>query len=209
MKPISVFIVDDHHVVRFGLQAILNGEPGIQVVGTASSASEALAALSKLEVDVLLTDLRMPEKTGVDLMNLVLQNYPRIRVAVLTNYHSDEEVFTAVKAGARAYILKSMPMEQIFEAVRTVHEGGRWIPSHIAQQLADRVSRVALSAREMEILQLIAEGMRNREIGEKLFISENTVRNHILSLLQKLGTTHRTEAVALAIQQGLVRLDRD
>jgi two-component system NarL family response regulator len=209
MSPIRVFIVEDHHVVRMGLQAILRGEADIVVVGTASSAGDALRMLSGTEVDVLLTDLRMPEKTGIDLIHQLAQSRPEIRTAVLTNYHSDEDVFSAVKAGARAYILKSATMEQVLEAVRTVHAGGRWIPSHIAQQVTDRVSRVSLSARETEILQLIALGLRNQEIGDRLFISKNTVRNHILNLLQKLGTTHRTEAVALAVQQGLVRLERD
>lgn len=209
MAPIRVFIVEDHHVVRMGLQAMLHGEPDMKLVGTAASAAEALSLLPNLEVDVLLTDLRLPDMTGAALITELAKVRPQLHAAVLSNYHSDEDVFSAVKAGARAYIVKSATMEQIFDAIRTVHAGSRWIPPHIAQQLADRVSRAQLSARETEILQLVARGLRNREIGEKLFISENTVRNHILSLLQKLGTTHRTEAVALAIQQGLVRLEGD
>jgi two-component system NarL family response regulator len=192
-----------------GLQAILRGEPDMEVVGTASSAGEALRLLPDLEVDVLLTDLRMPDMTGIELINELVKLRPEMPVAVLSNYHSDEDVFNAVKAGAKAYILKSATMEQIFDAVRTVHGGGRWLPPLILEQVTDRLSRVELTARETEILQLIAQGLRNQEIGDKLFISKNTVRNHILNLLQKLGTTHRTEAVALAIQQGLVRLEGD
>lgn len=209
MEPIRIFIVEDHHVVRMGLEAMLGGEPDMRVVGTASSAKEALNLLPGLEVDVLLTDIRMPNMSGVSLLTELATVRPQLRTAVLTNYHSDEDVFKVVKAGAKAYILKSSSMEEILEAIRSVHAGSRWIPSHIAKQLADRVSRTQLSARESEILQLIAHGMRNREIGEKLFISENTVRNHILNILQKLGTTHRTEAVAMAVQQGLVRLEDD
>jgi DNA-binding NarL/FixJ family response regulator len=209
MTPIRVFLVEDHHVVRMGLQAILRGEPDMEVVGTASSAGEALRLLPDLEVDVLLTDLRMPDMTGIELINELVKLRPEMPVAVLSNYHSDEDVFNAVKAGAKAYILKSATMEQIFDAVRTVHGGGRWLPPLILEQVTDRLSRVELTARETEILQLIAQGLRNQEIGDKLFISKNTVRNHILNLLQKLGTTHRTEAVALAIQQGLVRLEGD
>ena len=207
MSPIRIFIVEDHHVVRMGLQAMLRREPDMTVVGTAASALEALPLLAAIKTDVVLTDLRMPDMSGVELLAKLTAVHPDIRAAVLTNYHSDEDVFSAIKAGAKAYILKSAKMEEILEAIRAVHAGSRWIPAHIAKQLADRVSRAQLSARETEILQLIARGMRNREIGEKLFISENTVRNHILNLLQKLGTTHRTEAVALAIQQGLVRLE--
>lgn len=209
MAPIRIFIVEDHHVVRMGLQVMLRDEPDMIVVGAAASAKEALSQLSALEVDVLLTDLRMPDMSGVALLTELAKVRPGMRSAVLSNYHSDEDVFSAVKAGAKAYILKSAAMEEILEAIRAVHAGSRWIPQHVAQQLADRVSRAQLSVRETQILQLIARGMRNREIGEKLFISENTVRNHILNLLQKLGTTHRTEAVALAIQQGLVRLEND
>lgn len=205
--PIRIFIVEDHHVVRMGLQAMLRGEPDMAVVGTAASAEEALRMLAAMEADVVLTDLRMPDMTGVELLVKLSEVKPGVPAAVLTNYHSDEDVFSAIKAGAKAYILKSATMEEILEAIRAVHAGSRWIPAHIAKQLADRVSRAQLSGRETEILQLIARGLRNREIGEKLFISENTVRNHILNLLQKLGTTHRTEAVALAIQQGLVRLE--
>lgn len=209
MAPIRIFIVEDHHVVRMGLQVMLRGEPDMLVVGAASSAADALSQLPALEVDVLLTDLRMPDMSGVAHLTELAKARPEMRTAVLSNYHSDEDVFSAVKAGAKAYILKSATMEEILEAIRAVHAGSRWIPRHVAQQLADRVSRAQLSARETQILQLIARGMRNREIGEKLFISENTVRNHILNLLQKLGTNHRTEAVALAVQQGLVRLEDD
>lgn len=209
MTPIRIFIVEDHHVVRMGLQAMLRGEPDMAVVGTAASAEEALRTLEATETDIVLTDLRMPDMSGVELLARLATVHPDVRAAVLTNYHSDEDVFNAIKAGAKAYILKSATMEEILAAIRAVHAGSRWIPAHIAKQLADRVSRAQLSVRETEILQLIARGLRNREIGEKLFISENTVRNHILNLLQKLGTTHRTEAVALAIQQGLVRLEDD
>ena len=209
MPPIRIFIVEDHHVVRMGLQAMLRGEPDMAIAGAAASGAEALRTLKDLAVDVLLTDLRIPDMSGVNLLTELAKLRPALRTAVLTNYHSDEDVFSAVKAGARAYILKSATMEEILDAIRTVHSGARWIPPHIARQLADRVSRVQLSSRETEILQLIARGMRNREIGKRLFISENTVRNHTLNLLQKLGTTHRTEAVALAIQQGLVRLEDD
>ncbi len=209
MNPIRIFIVEDHHVVRMGLEAMLRGESDMKVIGTAASAKEALRALPCMELDVLLTDIRMPDMGGVALLAELARIRPELRTAVLTNYNSDEDVFSVVKAGAMAYILKSSTMEEILQAIRAVHAGQKWIPPHISKQLADRIARTQLSGREAEILQLIARGLRNREIGEKLFISENTVRNHILNLLQKLGTTHRTEAVALAIQQGLVHLEKD
>lgn len=209
MEPIRLFIVDDHHVVRMGLQTMLKRERDIAVVGTAASASEALRLLKDLEVDVLLTDLRMPEMTGDAMLMELKKLKPNLKAAVLTNYHSDEEVFTAMKAGAMGYILKSATMEQILEAIRTIHAGERWIPAHVGKQLAERASRLHLSARETEILRLVAKGMRNREIGEVLCISENTVRNHMLNLLEKLGTTNRTEAIGIAVQQGLIRIGED
>lgn len=209
MDPIRIFIVDDHHVVRMGLQTMLKREADIVVVGTAASGAEALRQLKDLEVDVLLTDLRMPEMSGDAMLVELKKIKPDLKAAVLTNYHSDEEVFTAMKAGAMGYILKSATMEQILEAIRTVHAGQRWIPAHVGKQLAERAGRLHLSARETEILNLVAKGLRNREIGETLCISENTVRNHMLNLLEKLGTTNRTEAIGIALQQGLIRLGDD
>jgi DNA-binding NarL/FixJ family response regulator len=207
MQPIRLFIVDDHHVVRMGLQSMLRREPDIEVVGTAGSGAEALEALKKEDIDVLLTDLRMQGMGGDVLLSESRKLKPNIRSVVLTNYHSDEDVFRAIKAGAMAFVLKTATMEQVLDAIRSVHAGRRWIPSHIGDQLAQRLARNPISARENEVLQLLARGLRNREIGQKLFISENTVRNHVISLLEKLGTTHRTEGIAIALQQGLVRLE--
>src|ERR1700744_41534 len=206
---IRVFVVDDHQVVRMGIKTMLESEPDILVVGTAASGQEALERLPTMTVDVLLTDLRMTEMDGEEMMMHLRKTCPSLRCAVLTNYHSDEDVFSAMKAGAMAYLLKTATLEQVVSTIRSVHAGNRCIPPHIAQQLAQRVSRSQLSARELEILQLVARGMKNREIAEKLHISGFTVRNHVISLLEKLGTRDRTEATAVAIRQGLVRLDQD
>jgi DNA-binding NarL/FixJ family response regulator len=207
MSQIRLYIVDDHPIVRQGFQSMLRREPDITVVGTAGSGAEALIALEGLEIDVLLTDLRMEGMSGNTLLQELRKKRPDVRSVVLTNYHSDEEVYSAITAGAMAFVLKTASMEQVLDAIRSVNEGRRWIPPHIADQLVQRLTRNPLSAREHEVLQLLARGLRNREIGEKLFISENTVRNHVMSLLEKLGTTHRTEGIAIAIQQGLVRID--
>ncbi|MEO6924473.1 MAG: response regulator transcription factor [Bryocella sp.] len=208
-RPIRVYIVDDHQVVRMGITTMLESEPDIRVVGAAGSGAEALEGIAATEVDVVLTDLRLGGMTGAEMLMELRKLRPGIHAAVLTNYHSDEDVFAAMKAGVMAFMLKSAPMEQIVSTIRLVHTGEHAIPPHIAQQLAERVSRLSLSAREREILQLVARGMKNREIAEKLFISENTVRNHVISLLEKLGSRDRTEATAVAIRQGLVRLDED
>ena len=207
MSRIRVFIVDDHFVLRAGLQDMLCKEPDVEVVGTAASAAEALEALAApLQIDVLLTDLRMPDRTGDELVTELRKTREDLRVVFLSNYHSDEDIFSAVKAGAMGYLLKSASMEQILDAIRQVYSGSTFFPANISKQLAQRLTRVELTAREMEVLRWAAQGLRNREIGEKLFISENTVRNHMLSMMAKLGTTHRTEAIAIGIRQGLVRL---
>jgi len=209
LSTIRVFVVDDHQVVRMGLKTMLESAPDISVVGVAESAQEAIERIPTIEVDVLLTDLRMAGMNGEELIAILRKSRPNLRCAVLTNYHSDEDVFSAMKAGALAYILKTAPMEHVIEAIRTVHSGQRSIPPHIAQQLAQRALRNELSSRENEILQLVAQGLKNKEIADKLCISEYTARNHVISLLEKLGTRDRTEATAVAIKRGLVRIEHD
>jgi DNA-binding NarL/FixJ family response regulator len=208
-QRIRVFLVDDHQVVRMGLKTMLESEPDLNVVGMAVSGREALEALTHIEVDVLLTDLHMGEMDGPMLMREVRKLKPKIHPVVLSNYHSDEDVFSAIKAGAMAYILKSASLEQVVGAIREVHKGRTVIPPFIAEQLAQVISRNPPSVRESEILQLVALGMNNGEIADKLFISRNTVRNHVINLLEKLGTRDRTEATAVAIKRGLVRINED
>ena len=209
MNPIRLFIVDDHPVVRMGVASMFDCEPDIEVVGSAASGQEALQMIPGLQVDVVLTDLRMKGMGGDELAMELRKLCPALHTAVLTNYHSDEDVFRVMHAGVRAFLLKSSPMEEVISAIRLVYAGERWIPPHIGQQLADRVSRHQLSGRELEILQLIANGFKNREIADKLCISENTVRNHVNNLLEKLDSRDRTEAVTMALRQGLVRLEDD
>ena len=207
MSPIRVLIVDDHHVVRMGLYAMLRYEPHIHVVGTAGSAAEALMLLQTTQVDVLLTDLRMPGMGGDELLVEVKKQQPQVQGVVLTNYHSGEDVYRAIRAGAMGFVLKTASMEEVLEAIRAAHAGQRAIPPSIASTLAEKLSEETLSAREEQVLQLMARGQRNREIAKDLFISEHTVRNHVMSILKKLGTTNRTEGVALSIRKGLVRLE--
>lgn len=205
-ESVRVFLVDDHAILRMGLADMLRRETGIQVIGSAASASEALEVLGREKVDVLLTDLRMPEMNGDALIAEVKKRMPEVAVGVLTTYHSDEDVFNSVKAGAMAYILKSASMDEISEAIRCLKAGSTWFPPQISKQLTQRLSRRELTTREVEVLRLAAKGLRNREIGSELFISENTVRNHIVSLMEKLGTTYRSEAIAIALRQGIVQL---
>ncbi len=206
---INVYIVDDHPVLLRGVSSLFDDEPDMTVVGGSSIASEALAQMERLQVDVLLTDLRMKDMAGDELARLVRARTPQIKVAVLTNYHTDEDVFRAMRAGARAFLLKTSPMEEVIAAVREVHLGETWIPPRIARQLAERATRDSLSCRETDVLRLIAKGLKNIEIGRELSISSNTVRNHINNMLEKLGSRDRAEALAVALKQGLVRIDED
>lgn len=206
---INIYIVDDHPALLRGVSSLFDDEPDMNVVGTSSIASDALSRMREASVDVLLTDLRMKGMDGDELARLIRAEKPEIQVAVLTNYHSDEDVFRAMRAGARAFLLKTSPMEEVIAAVRDIHNGETWIPAQIARQLAERISRHALSAREIEIVRLIAKGLKNSEIGEQLCISPNTVRNHINNVLEKLQSRDRAEALAVALKQGVLRIEED
>jgi DNA-binding NarL/FixJ family response regulator len=209
IKPIGVFVVEDHPVVRLGLRTMLESEQGIAVVGMAASGIEALELVPKMAPDIVLMDLRMPGLDGVQTITALRARDPNIKIVVLTNYHSDEDVFNALQAGAMAYLLKSSSLEQVVSAVRDVYGGARRIPELIAAQLAGRVGRVELSPREQEILHLVARGLTNAQIAELLHISHKTVRNHVVNCLDKLKVKDRTEATAVAIRRGLVKLDQE
>jgi two-component system NarL family response regulator len=208
-QPIRVFVVDDHEVVRMGLKTMLESEPDIRVVGMAAGVREALKAIGDCEVDIVLTDLHMGEIDGDVLITEVRNLKPGLQAVVLTNYHSDEDVLRAIRAGAMAYLLKSSSMAQVVGAIRDVRQGKTVIPPYIAEQLVQAIRRNPPSVREAEILQLLVHGMNNDEIAAKLSISRNTVRNHVGSILGKLGTRDRAEATAVAIKRGLVRVSDD
>jgi DNA-binding NarL/FixJ family response regulator len=205
-SDIRVLVVDDHPVVRMGLASMLDSQVGITVVGMAASGGEALASLPRVRPDVVLMDLRMPEMDGVDAIVALRAAEPNLKILVLTNYQMDEDVFNALQAGALGYLVKSAPQEEVVNAIRTVYQGKRCIPSAIAAKLAERVGHSALSAREAEVLQFVAKGLTNKEIGALLFISDKTARNHVISLMAKLDAKDRTEAVTIAIRKGLIRV---
>ena len=205
-EPIRVFIVDDHPVVRAGLRTMLESTGDFCVSGVAASAEEAVSAGSLALSDVLLLDLRMPGMDGLDFMARMRVEGNAMRIIVLTNYHSDEDVFHAFQAGAMAYLLKSASGEELLAAIRSVHAGERCVPAGIARQLVERLSREQLSTRELEVLLHVAQGLTNREIGDLLCISDKTVRNHVVSCLDKLGAKDRTEATAMALRRGLISL---
>lgn len=203
---IRVLVVDDHPVVRLGLGSMLGSQKGIKVVGMVASGGEALTSLPRVRPDVVLMDLRMPEMDGVDAIVALRAAEPNVKILVLTNYQMDEDVFNALQAGALGYLVKSAPQEEVINAIRIVTQGKLCIPPAIAAKLAERISHSALSPREVEVLQFVAKGLTNKEIGSILFISDKTARNHVISLMAKLDAKDRTEAVTIAIRKGLIRV---
>ena len=206
IREIKVLVVDDHPVVRLGLRTMLESEDGISVVGTSGTAAEAIAAVGELSPDVVLMDLRMPEMEGTQAIAELRRVYPSVRVLVLTNYESDEYITKALQAGALGYLVKNTPQEEIVRAVEKVARNERCIPPRIAQKLVETVGREPLSQRELEVLTLVAKGLTNKEIAQRLFISDKTARNHVANCLMKLGAGDRTEATTTAIIRGLIRL---
>lgn len=203
---IRVLVVDDHPVVRRGLHSMLDGESGISVVGMASSGREGLELAEKLNPDVVLLDLRMPDMGGVEVIHALRAAHRESRVLVLTNYQLDEDISNAIEAGALGYLLKSASQEEVIEAIKAVNQGKRRIPAALAMRLAENMGRSALSSREQEVLELVADGLTNKEIAQALGISDITARNHVISLLSKLNAKDRTEAATIALRRGLVKL---
>jgi two-component system NarL family response regulator len=207
IRRIRILIVDDHPVVRAGLTSMLGTQAELEVIGSASSGEEALAKLRQVEPDVLLLDLRMHGMSGVDTLMAMKRSAHDVRVIILTSFETDEDIYRAVQAGAHGYLLKDTSLREMVEAIRTVHAGRRYIPRDIAARLAERMMRTDLTPREIEILKLLSKGPTNKEIGRALGISENTVKNHVNSIIEKLEVSDRTEAATTAIQRGLISVD--
>lgn len=206
-EHIRVLVVDDHPVVRRGLYNMLDGESEISVVGTASCGKEGILLVEKLNPDVVLLDLRMPDIGGVEVISALRATQPTRKILILTNYQFDEDIFNAIEAGALGYLLKTASQDEVIEAIHAVNRGIRKLPVTVAMRLAERVGRSSLSNREVEVLELLVEGLTNKEIAQKLCISDITARNHVISLLSKLGAKDRTEAVTIGLRRGLVKLN--
>jgi DNA-binding NarL/FixJ family response regulator len=206
-RRIRVLCVDDHPVVRRGVAAMLAVEPELDLVAEAASGREALELFREHRPDVVLMDLRLAgDMDGMTATEAICREWPRARILVLTTYAGDENIHRALKAGARGYLIKDTLDERLLDAIRAVHEGRRYVPPEVAVQLAEHGPRVELTDREREVLNLMARGMRNKEIGAELSITEATARTHVEKIVAKLGVNGRTEAVVMAAQRGFLRL---
>jgi DNA-binding NarL/FixJ family response regulator len=203
---IRILSVDDHPLLREGIAAVINNQQDMCVIAEAASAKDAIEQFRKHKPDVTLMDLRLPDKSGIDTMISIRTEFPEARIIMLTTFEGDVEIQRALEAGARAYLLKNMPPKELVEVIRQVHAGKKRIPPQLAAELAEHMSDQALTSREIEVLKQIAEGNRNRDIGEKLFITEETVKVHIKNIMGKLGASDRTQAVAIAIRRGIIHL---
>jgi two component transcriptional regulator, LuxR family len=201
---IRIMLVEDHQVVRQGLVALLSTIDDLEVVGSVGDGLDAVETFRDVQPDVTLMDLQLPKLGGVETIRRIRADFPQARFIVLTTFDGDEDIYRALQAGARAYLLKGMPLEELLTTIHAVHSGKLHIPPSVAEKLAERVSGQHLTTRELSVLERIVAGRANKEISADLSISEATVKTHINSLLGKLGVADRTHAATVAIQRGLV-----
>jgi len=203
---IRILIVDDHPLFLEGIATVVAHEADMQLVGRASTARQGIEEFRRVKPDVTLMDLRLPDMSGIGAVAAIRAEFPDARVIMLTTFEGDVEIQRALAAGVRAYMLKSAPLEELVDVIRKVHGGRKHLPMQVAENLAEHFNGDALSEREIEVLRRLAEGDRNRDIGEQLLISEETVKVHIRHIMDKLGAKDRTQAVAIALRRGVIHL---
>jgi two-component system NarL family response regulator len=205
-KCIRILVADDHSVVREGLVSLVKRKADMTVVAEASNGREAVDLWKEHRPDLVLLDLRMPELDGVGAIKEIRELDPNAHIVVLTTFDGDEDIYRAIKAGAKGYLLKDVPREALMDCIRRVHAGETCVPMDLAAKLAERVGGETLSAREIDVLKLMAKGKSNKEIGSALFISEGTVKSHVKGIFAKMNVVSRTEAVATATRRGMIQL---
>jgi DNA-binding NarL/FixJ family response regulator len=206
-SQIRVLSVDDHPLLREGIGMIISSQQDMVLVAQAATGGDAIEQFRKFRPDITLMDLRLPDQNGIDTMSSILHEFPEARVIMLTTFEGDVEIDRALESGARGYLLKSMPPKELLEVIRQVHAGKKRVPTQVAAHLAEHMGDESLTEREVEVLKQIAGGNRNRDIAEKLFISEETVKVHVKHIMDKLGANDRTQAVAIGLRRGIIQLD--
>jgi DNA-binding NarL/FixJ family response regulator len=206
-KPIRILVVDDHFMVRMGLSASLNVEPDMEVVAEAGNTENAIAAFREHRPSLVLMDLRLPGVGGVDCSAAIVREFPDAQILILSTHSGEEEIYRALQAGARGYVVKSVMREELLRAIREVHAGRRYLDSAVALLLAERLSHRALTNRELEVLRMVAKGFGNKEIAATLSIAEVTVKLHVSHVLEKLNVNDRTQAATVALQRGIITLE--
>lgn len=204
--PISILTVDDHDLVRKGIAAILSTEADLRLVGEANTGADAVRLYRKYQPDVTLMDLRLPDKSGIETTREIRSEAPAAKIIALTSYDGDQDIYRALEAGVRGYLLKEMVHTEIVRAIRIVYAGKRFIPQEVTQQLSGYFPEVALTPREVEVLSLVARGFGNKEVGDVLGTAPGTVKAHVQSILSKLGAKDRTHAVTIALRRGIIHL---
>jgi DNA-binding NarL/FixJ family response regulator len=203
---IRVLSVDDHPLLRQGIAAIIESQPDMTLVSQAATGAEAVQKYREFKPDITLMDLRLPDISGIDAMIGIRAEFSDARIVILTTFEGDVEIQRALQAGARGYLLKSTPPDELVQAIRQVHAGKKRVPPEVAAQLAEHMGYESLTAREVEVLQEVAEGNRNKDIAHRLFISEETVKVHIKHIMDKLGANDRTQAISIAVRRGIIQL---
>lgn len=204
---IRILTVDDHPILRKGLAALVNVEPDLKLVAEASNGKEAIEAFRSHQPDITLMDIQMPGLDGIEAINTIRGEFPEARIIVLTTYSGDSQVVRALKAGAKAYVLKGHVLDELLDTIRAVHAGKKRIPPDVAAQLADHATDDALTAREIDVLRLIGAGNGNKQIADVLSISEATVKSRVTNILSKLGANDRAHAVTIGLKRGIIELD--
>lgn len=204
-KRISVLCVDDHPIVREGIVSIIQGDSDLRLVAESATAEDAIAAFHVWKPDVTVIDLRLPDRDGVDVIRELRQEFPRARFVVLTSAEGDIDIRRALEAGAQAYLIKGVVRTELRQVIKAVYSGEHYVPANVAEKVSAHLSDPTLTVRELEVLQLVAEGLRNKEVAARLSIGEDTVKMHLRNLMQKLEVNDRTHAVMIAVRRGFIR----
>jgi DNA-binding NarL/FixJ family response regulator len=206
LSQITVLCVDDHSLVRKGVAAILSAEPQLRLVGEAATGQDALRLFRQHRPDITLMDLRLPDTNGIETTKAIRAEFPGARIIALTSYDGDQDIYRALEAGVRGYLLKEMVHTEVIRAIRIVHTGKRYMPAEVSEQVSEFFPEEALTPREVEVLSLVARGLGNKEVGDTLGTASGTVKAHIQSILSKLGAKDRTHAVTIALRRGIIHL---